>query len=66
MESARPAGADGRQEVEVHSESLEVAHDELLRIGRALEVVAPAELRDMLAATGRALARRHRGPSGSA
>jgi predicted DNA-binding transcriptional regulator YafY len=60
VESAGPPGPDGRCAVEVHSESLDVAHDELLRVGQALEVIAPVELRERLAATGRALARRHR------
>jgi predicted DNA-binding transcriptional regulator YafY len=59
IDSAGPPRGDGRRPVVVHSESLEVAHDELLRVGRALEVVAPAELRDALAQTGRALAARH-------
>jgi len=61
IDSAGPPGADGRCEVVVHSESLEVAHDELLRVGAALEVVHPLELRELLAATGRALAARHGG-----
>jgi predicted DNA-binding transcriptional regulator YafY len=63
IDSAGPPGPDGRRAVVVHSESLEVAHDELLRVGRALEVTAPLELRDALAATGRALATHHRGPA---
>lgn len=63
IESAGPPRPDGRRAVEIHTESQEVAHDELLRVGRALEVVAPEELREMLATTGRALARRHRPPA---
>ena len=56
IDSAGPPGPDGRCAVTIHSESLEVAHDELLRVGRALEVIDPLDLRDAIAATGRALA----------
>jgi predicted DNA-binding transcriptional regulator YafY len=59
LESAGPPGDDGRCAVVVRSESLEVAHDELVRVGRALEVTDPPELRELLAATGRALAAHH-------
>jgi predicted DNA-binding transcriptional regulator YafY len=52
--------ADGRVRMEVRAESVEVAHDELLRLGSHVEVVAPAELRSMLETTGEALARAHR------
>ena len=45
----------------IHSESLEIAHDELLRVGRALEVIDPLDLRHAIAATGRALAAHHQG-----
>ncbi len=59
IESAGPPRPDGRRPVVIHSESLQIAHDELLRVGRALEVLDPPDLRAALAATGRALARRH-------
>ncbi|MET0146851.1 MAG: YafY family protein [Ilumatobacteraceae bacterium] len=59
IESAGPPDADGWCSVVVHSENAEVVHDELLRIGAALEVSAPVEVRQMLAATGRALAANH-------
>ena len=59
IESAGPPDADGWCPVTVHSESAEVAHDELLRVGAALEVLGPPELRAMLAATGRALTAHH-------
>ena len=61
MDSAGPPGPDGRCAVTIHSESLEVAHDELLRVGRALEVIDPLDLRHAIAATGRALAAHHAG-----
>ncbi len=59
IDSAGPPGPDGRRAVTIHSESLEVAHDELLRVGQALEVIDPPDLRAAIAATGRALAARH-------
>lgn len=59
VESAGPPGADGRCAVVVRTESLEVAHDELVRVGRALTVTDPPELRELLAATGQALAAHH-------
>jgi hypothetical protein len=45
--------------VTIHAESVAVAHDELLRMGASLEVLAPAELRAALAASGAALAAHH-------
>jgi predicted DNA-binding transcriptional regulator YafY len=62
IDTAGPPGSDGRRPVVIRTESLAVAHDELLRVGRALEVVDPPELRDELAATGRSLATRHTTP----
>jgi len=59
VDSAEAPGPDGRCRVTIHSESLDVAHDELLRVGRALEVLDPAELRDALHTTGRSLAAHH-------
>lgn len=38
---------------------LEYAHDDLLRLGADIEVLAPAELRERLAATSRAMAVRY-------
>jgi predicted DNA-binding transcriptional regulator YafY len=61
LASARPAEREGWSEVTIHAESVVVAHDELLRIGAGLEVLAPAELRSALAATGAALAANHGG-----
>ena len=40
--SAGPPGPDGRCAVTIHSESLEVAHDELLRVGRVPRGDRPA------------------------
>ncbi|MGD9999245.1 MAG: helix-turn-helix transcriptional regulator [Ilumatobacteraceae bacterium] len=52
---------DGRRVMTVHSESVEVAHDELVRLGRHVEVLEPPELRAMLAETATVMAERHRG-----
>lgn len=59
--SAGPPDAEGWVEVRIPAESVEVAHDELLRLADVLEVLDPPELRARLAATGRALAARHDG-----
>ncbi len=59
--AASPADRTGRQRVVIRSESVEVAHDELLRMGADIEVLEPVELRRRLASTGAALAARHRG-----
>ncbi|WP_436772745.1 WYL domain-containing protein [Yinghuangia sp. YIM S09857] len=40
-------------------ESIDHAHGEFLRLGANVEVLAPAELRDRVAATVRTLARRY-------
>jgi hypothetical protein len=40
----------------IPSESVEVAHDELLRMGATIEIVTPVALRLALAATARQLA----------
>jgi hypothetical protein len=40
----------------IRSESVEVAHDELLRMGATIEIVTPVTLRVALATTGRRLA----------
>jgi predicted DNA-binding transcriptional regulator YafY len=53
------ATADGRIEVGLTFERLEYAHADLLKLGGTVEVTAPSELRDQLAATGRELARRY-------
>lgn len=54
--SAAPPAADGWCDVVIRSESVEVAHDELLRMGATIEIVAPLELRRRMAATARGLA----------
>lgn len=59
--SAGEPDADGLVEVVIPAESVEVAHDELLRLAPVIEVLDPPELRDRLAETGRALAARHAG-----
>jgi predicted DNA-binding transcriptional regulator YafY len=53
------AAPDGRIEVVLTFERLDHAHADLLRLGGAVEVTAPQELRDRLAATGRELAQRY-------
>ncbi|MEV6209406.1 WYL domain-containing protein [Kitasatospora sp. NPDC051914] len=54
------AGAgDGWTEALVPIESIDHAHGEFLRLGTDIEVVAPAELRDRIAGTVRALAARY-------
>jgi len=64
--SAGPAGSDGRCEVLIRSESVDVAHDELLPLAADVEVLEPRELRERLAATGRLLAVRHGAATGRA
>lgn len=60
VESAAPSHRAGWSRVRVNSESAEIAADELIRVGAALEVLEPAEVRDHIVATARALVRRHR------
>ncbi|MGW8571700.1 helix-turn-helix transcriptional regulator [Streptomyces niveus] len=55
-----PVG-DGWTEVRVPIESVGHAHGEFLRLGTDIEVLAPAELRDRIAQTVRALATRYEG-----
>ncbi|MFE5664834.1 helix-turn-helix transcriptional regulator [Streptomyces niveus] len=55
-----PVG-DGWTEVRVPIESVDHAHGEFLRLGTDIEVLAPAELRDRVAETVRALATRYEG-----
>jgi predicted DNA-binding transcriptional regulator YafY len=55
--TATAAGDDGWIEAVVPTESTEHACGELLRLGTDVEVVAPAELREAMAATVGALAR---------
>lgn len=57
--TATPSPVDGWSDVRIQAESVEVAHDELLRLGAAVEVLRPTELRAALAATGAALAAHH-------
>ncbi|MEO5901876.1 MAG: WYL domain-containing protein [Ilumatobacteraceae bacterium] len=58
--SAREPDADGWCEVTIRAESIEVAHDELLRMGAAIEVLHPLELRRRLARTGAGIASHNR------
>ncbi|WNI33276.1 YafY family protein [Streptomyces sp. ITFR-6] len=62
-EGARRLGVtsagDGWTEARVPIESIDHAHGEFLRLGTDIEVMAPAELRDRIAATVRALANRY-------
>jgi predicted DNA-binding transcriptional regulator YafY len=58
--SAVAAGDDGWVEATVPVESISHAHDELLRLGAEVEVLAPAELRELVARTARAMARNYR------
>ncbi len=53
------SGGDEWTEARVPIESVEHAHGEFLRLGTEIEVLAPAELRDRIAATVRALADRY-------
>ncbi|MFB6950126.1 helix-turn-helix transcriptional regulator [Streptomyces niveus] len=55
-----PVG-DGWTEARVPIESVGHAHGEFLRLGTDIEVLAPAELRDRIAQTVRALATRYEG-----
>jgi len=59
VSSAGEPDADGWIEVIVPTESLDYAHDDLLRLGPDIEVLAPLELRERLATTARALAARY-------
>lgn len=58
--AARP-DPQGRVELSLRHESLTLAHEDLLRLGARVEVLAPPELRQMLTATARALAARYEG-----
>ena len=59
----RPAGRRRLVPRDVHSRDLEVAHDELLRVGAALEVLAPPELRAGSPPPAGPLAARHADPA---
>lgn len=59
LASVGPVDEHGWAPVTVPAESLEYAHDDLLRLGADIEVLAPAELRRRLAATTRAMADRY-------
>jgi predicted DNA-binding transcriptional regulator YafY len=56
LASVGPPDEDGWADVTVPAESLDYAHDDLLRLGPHIEVLAPAELRERLADTTRATA----------
>ncbi|MFF4617630.1 helix-turn-helix transcriptional regulator [Nonomuraea jabiensis] len=59
-ESAQPPDEEGWTRVTVPIESIEHALAEFLRLGTDVEVLAPAELRDRIAATAAELAARYR------
>ncbi|MEU6789438.1 YafY family protein [Nonomuraea angiospora] len=59
-ESAQPPDEEGWTRVTVPIESIEHALGEFLRLGTDAEVLAPAELRDRMAATATELAARYR------
>jgi predicted DNA-binding transcriptional regulator YafY len=59
LQSASEPDAAGWVDVVVPTESLDYAHDDLLRLGPDVEVIEPVELRERLAATARALAARY-------
>ena len=59
IESAAPSSSPGWSAVTVHSESAEVAADELIRIGSALRVIEPVEVRDRIVAEALALVGQH-------
>ncbi|MFH8370503.1 helix-turn-helix transcriptional regulator [Streptomyces sp. NPDC018031] len=62
--TATPVGDDGWVEAVIPTESTDHACGELLRLGVDVEVVAPAELREAMAATVGVLARAYGVPSG--
>lgn len=49
-------------DIEIPAESLDIAHDWLIRLGDAIAVIDPPELRDRHAATGQAIAANHANP----
>lgn len=57
LQSARPYAEPEWSAVTVHSESAEVAADELIRLGSALRVLDPSDVRERIAAEARALLR---------
>jgi predicted DNA-binding transcriptional regulator YafY len=59
--TATAVGDDGWVEAVIPVESVEHACGELLRLGTDVEVLAPAQLRELVAGTVGALTRRYRG-----
>jgi predicted DNA-binding transcriptional regulator YafY len=57
--SASPPDGEGWVTVTVPTESYDYAHDDLLRLGPDIVVLAPPELRDRMARTARAMAARY-------
>jgi predicted DNA-binding transcriptional regulator YafY len=57
-----PTDPDGWVELTFPTESLAIAHDDLLRLGDRIEVLAPRELRRALAATARRMAATYAAP----
>jgi predicted DNA-binding transcriptional regulator YafY len=53
------ADADGWVTTDLLIESVRHAHHALLQLGEHVEVLAPAELRDLIAESGRALVDRY-------
>jgi predicted DNA-binding transcriptional regulator YafY len=52
--------ADGWTTTTIPTESVKHAHHALLQLGADVEVIAPVELRDLIAASARAMAERYR------
>jgi predicted DNA-binding transcriptional regulator YafY len=56
---AAPVHDDGRVELRFSAEQAEVAYRQLLQMGESLEVLEPLELREMMAASAKAMAARY-------
>lgn len=59
VEAAGAADAEGWRVVDVRTESLEVAADQLVALGAGVEVIEPRALRNLLARAGAAMAARN-------
>jgi predicted DNA-binding transcriptional regulator YafY len=64
-ESAGPPEADGWVTATIPIESIDHAHEQLLRLGAEVEVLAPRELRDRLARTAAEMANRYHRTGGT-
>jgi predicted DNA-binding transcriptional regulator YafY len=56
LATATPPDAAGRITIQLRIESVDIAHEDLLRLGTDAEVLAPQELRQKISATARGLA----------